>query len=153
MTGTPNRGVSALIGSKVPPSGRVLSHKHREQHRPPRRIVTGISLPWSSVFSNILATWGMERPTKAIGPHHAVVTAVRRPVTPSTISRVIRKSMPRFMAYFSPCIQPLSGLMSRNDAIIPIKISRTNPGNSVTLTLLKSPIPQSMSCWNPCAEA
>ena len=153
MTGTPKRGVSALIGSKVPPSGRVLNHKHREQHNPPSRIVTGISLPWSSVFSNILATCGIERPTKAIGPHHAVVTAVRRPVTPRTISLVFRKSIPRFMAYFSPCIQPLRGLIKSSEANKPITISRTNPGNSVMLTLLKSPMPQSMSCWNPCAEA
>ena len=82
ITGTPKSGVSALMGRSVPPSGKVLRPRQSEQQRLPKRIVTGSSLPWSSVLSSILATCGIDNPTKAIGPHHAVVTAARRPVTP-----------------------------------------------------------------------
>ena len=68
ISGTPNIGVKALIGSNLPFSGKVLINRQIEVHNAPQRADVGISILWLSVLVIIRDKCGILSPTNAIGP-------------------------------------------------------------------------------------
>ena len=98
-------------------------------------------------------TYLMANPTKAMGPHQAVVTAERRPVMSSSIQRVRVTLIPKFRAAVSPNIQPLSDLISSALPTNPMQMSGTKSHKPCNPTPLKLPMPQISRLCTPFALA
>ena len=91
-------GVITLIGMMLPSRGRVLNRLQANARFAPMSIVAGIRTLWYEVPSARRAKCGTASPMNEMGPQKAVVVAVSKPVTNSSICRTCPIFIPRFSA-------------------------------------------------------
>ena len=94
----------------------------------------------------------MLSPMNEIGPQKAVVTDARISVATSVNILVLFILIPRLIAYSSPNIHPLSGLIRNTANMSPISINDRKITMLSVPTPLKLPIPQIIREYAPSAD-